>query len=268
MAMRTFIKWSGSKRSQAEAIVAYLPDDIAVYYEPFLGSGAILGQLKPKKAVGADINQPLIELWKKIQKNPSSVAEDYRSNWESLQKKGHTFFYQIRNRFNQEQSPLDFLFLTRTCVNGLIRYNKSGEFNNSLHHTRKGMHPDQLEKIIFAWSEMIRPHTFLHTSYEITTAKAKKRDFIYLDPPYVNTGTRYFGSIDFEKFIGYLESLNKKDIRYALSYDGTRGEKSYLVKLPKKLYKRHIMLHSGNSTFGKVQNDKVEKVYESLYLNY
>ena len=180
MAMRTFIKWSGSKRSQAEAIVAYLPDDIAVYYEPFLGSGAILGQLKPKKAVGADINQPLIELWKKIQKNPSSVAEDYRSNWESLQKKGHTFFYQIRNRFNQEQSPLDFLFLTRTCVNGLIRYNKSGEFNNSLHHTRKGMHPDQLEKIIFAWSEMIRPHTFLHTSYEITTAKAKKRDFIYL----------------------------------------------------------------------------------------
>ena len=65
-----------------------------------------------------------------------------------------------------------------------------------------------------------------------------------------------------------MESLNKKDIRYALSYDGTRGEKSYLVKLPKKLYKRHIMLHSGNSTFGKVQNDKVEKVYESLYLNY
>ncbi len=268
MATRTFIKWSGSKRSQAEAIIAYFPKDIAVYYEPFLGSGAILGELKPREAVGSDINKPLIELWKKIQKNPSLIADDYRANWESLQKQGHTFFYEVRDRFNQKQSPSDFLFLTRTCVNGLIRYNKKGEFNNSLHHTRKGIKPDQLEKIIYKWSEMIREHTFLNTSYEMTTANAKKGDFVYLDPPYVNTGTRYFGSIDFEKFIEYLGSLNGKGICYALSYDGTRGEKSYLVKLPKKLYKRHVMLHSGNSAFGKVQNGKVEKVYESLYLNY
>ena len=268
MALQSFIKWSGSKRSQADQLISYFPKEIASYYEPFLGSGVVLGRLKPKKAICSDINEPLIELWNSIKANPNEVISDYRKKWDSLQKEGHTFFYKVRNNFNKEKSPLDFLFLTRTCVNGLIRYNKKGEFNNSLHHTRKGINPDKLEKIILAWSRLIGSHTFSSQSYELTTKNAKKEDFIYLDPPYFNTGTRYFGSIDFNKFISYLESLNKKGVKYALSYDGTRGEKSFVIELPKNLYKRHIMLHSGNSAFGKVQNGKVEQVHESLYLNY
>lgn len=268
MAAKSFIKWSGGKRTQADEIVSYFPKDIKTYYEPFLGSGAILGQLKPDKAICSDINEPLITLWKIIQQNPAKAAKDYRIKWQNLQDKGHTYFYEVRGRFNRIQSPLDFLFLTRTCVNGLIRYNKKGEFNNSLHHTRKGIHPDQLEKIIFSWSEIIKNHEFYKQSYEMTTESAGVKDFIYLDPPYFNTGTRYFGTIDFDRFISYLKSLNKRGIRYALSYDGQRGDKSYLVQLPKELYERHIMLHSGNSTFNKVQNGKIEKVYESLYLNY
>ena len=268
MVVKPFIKWSGSKRSQAPEIISYFPKDIGTYYEPFLGSGAILGHLAPAKAVCADINAPLIELWKTIQTNPSKVSTDYKKKWNKLQQDGHTYFYKIRDQFNRRQSPLDFLFLTRTCVNGLIRYNKKGEFNNSLHHTRKGIHPDRLEKIISDWSDVIKNYKFSSQSYELTTKDAKTGDFIYLDPPYFNTGTRYFGTIDYERFINYLESLNNKGIRYALSYDGKRGDESYIVSIPKKLYKRHIMLHSGNSTFGKVQNGKVEKVYESLYLNY
>jgi len=268
MRVQPFIKWSGSKRSQANQLISYFPKEINVYYEPFLGSGAVLGHLKPKKAVCSDINGPLIELWNVIKTDPTKVTTDYRKKWNSLQKEGHTFFYKVRDKFNKKKSPLDFIFLTRTCVNGLIRYNKKGEFNNSLHHTRKGMNPDQLEKIILAWSEIIAPHKFLSESYELATKNAKKGDFVYLDPPYFNTGTRYFGTIDFEKFISYLESLNEKGVKYALSYDGTRGEKSFVIELPKSLYKRHIMLHSGNSAFGKVQNGKVEQVHESLYLNY
>lgn len=266
--IKTFIKWTGNKRSQADEIISYFPKEINIYYEPFLGSGAILGHLKPRKAVCSDINKPLIELWQKIKKQPIEVVDDYRKKWQSLQDKGHTFFYEIRDKFNKKQSHLDFLFLTRTCVNGLIRYNKKGEFNNSLHHTRKGMNPDQLKKIILNWSEIIKSYDFLNQSYEITTKNAKKGDFVYLDPPYFNTGNQYFGAIDYNEFINYLEQLNKKGVKYALSYDGMRGEKSFMVKIPKHLYKKHIILHSGNSTFGKVQNKKVEKVYESLYLNY
>lgn len=268
MLLKSFIKWTGSKRSQAEEIVSYFPSEINIYYEPFLGSGAILGHLRPQKAVAGDINKPLIELWKMLKEDPELIANDYRKKWKSLQDEGHLFFYKIRDRFNKEQSPLDFLFLTRTCVNGLIRYNKDGEFNNSLHHTRPGINPDQLRKIILQWSLFTKKYTFSNQSYEITTKEAGVNDFIYLDPPYANTGTRYFGGIDYNKFISYLENINKKGIRFALSFDGKRGDKSFIVEIPKHLYKRHVMIHSGNSAFNKVQNGKVEKVYESLYLNY
>ncbi len=263
-----FIKWSGSKRSQVREIVSYFPKSINTFYEPFLGSGAILGYFKPQKAIVSDLNEPLILLWKKLQKNPQEIARDYRRNWNSLQNKGHTYFYKIRDRFNKEQSPLDLLFLTRTCVNGLIRYNKNGEFNNSLHHTRKGIHPDRLEKILSDWATTVQEYKFLASDYREATNFAKRSDFIYLDPPYFNAGTRYFGAIDYKKFIDYLDNLNTRGIRFVLSYDGRRGEKSFVVDIPKNLYKRHLMIHSGNSTFNKVQNGRLEKVIESLYLNY
>lgn len=268
MKIKPFIKWSGSKRSQAEEIVSYFPKSIDTYYEPFLGSGAVLGLLKPIAAIASDINKPLILLWKALQRDPKNISRDYGKKWNALQKQGHTYFYKIRDRFNREQSPLDFLFLTRTCVNGLIRYNKNGEFNNSLHHTRKGIHPDQLEKIIFEWSTLVSKYKFMNLDYRKATQSARKEDFIYLDPPYFNTGTRYFGVINYQEFTEYLNDLNQKGIRFALSYDGERGDKSYVVNIPKKLYQRHLLIHSGNSAFNKVQNGKIEKVYESLYLNY
>ena len=268
MKIKPFIKWSGSKRSQAEKIVSYFPKNINTYYEPFLGSGAILGYLKPERAVGSDINKPLVLLWRELQNNPQKIADDYKKKWDKLQKDGHIYFYKIRDKFNREQSPLDFLFLTRTCANGLIRYNKNGKFNNSLHHNRKGIRPDQFKKIISEWSSVVKNYKFLNVGYTEATRSTKRNDFIYLDPPYFNTGTRYFGTIDYENFLKYLANLNDRGLKFALSYDGKRGNQSYIVNIPKNLYKRHILIHSGNSTFNKIQNKKIETVYESLYLNY
>lgn len=266
--IKPFIKWSGSKRSQASEIIKLFPQKIKTYYEPFLGSGAILGTLKPEHSVNGDLNKPLIELWELIQSKPDVVVEGYKKHWGLLQSKGYTYFYKIRKHFNKTQDPISFLFLSRTCVNGLIRFNRDGKFNNSLHHTRKGMAPNTLEKIIREWSKIIKNYKFYSGDYRAILKMVKAGDFVYLDPPYFNTKGRYFGTIDYEEFVEFLKQLNKKGIKYALSYDGHRGEKSYLVKLPKQLYKKHILLHSGNSTFRKVQDKKVEKVYESLYLNY
>lgn len=267
-ALPALIKWSGSKRSQAEKITSYFPKDIRVYYEPFLGSGSVLGALVPRKAVCGDVCKPLIQLWKTIQIDPDSVIREYEKRWDKLQETKHYFFYKIRDNFNKTKSPHDFLFLTRTCVNGLIRFNNKGEFNNSFHHSRKGIHPSRLKRIISLWSSIIKEYNFHEEVYYDLTKNAENADFIYLDPPYLNTRGRYFGCIDYDKFIKYLEILNKKGIKYALSFDGIRGEKSFIVKLPKRLYKKHILIHSGNSTFNKIQNNRVEKVYESLYLNY
>jgi len=263
------IKWSGSKRTQAEKLVSLFPE-FKTYYEPFLGGGSILYPLKNRinSAVCGDICKPLINLWLLIQKNPEKLINSYQINWERLQKEGYRVNYEIRTRFNKEHNPEDLFFLSRTCVNGLIRFNSKGEFNNSFHLTRKGINPERIRKIILDWSKAIQTIKFVHLDYHETTKKATSVDFVYLDPPYFNTKGRYFGKINYEEFLAYLEDLNKKGVKYILSYDGMRGNKTYLKELPKHLYKRHLLLESGNSSFRKVIDKQCEIVKESVYLNF
>jgi DNA adenine methylase len=229
------IKWSGSKRTQE---------------------------------VAGDVCKPLINLWNLIMDNPEVLIKSYRESWKRLQKEGYQVYYEIRDSFNKEEKPEDLFFLSRTCVNGLIRFNKNGKFNNSLHHTRKGIHPDRAEKVILDWSNKIKKVSFIHGNYRKTTKTATSEDFIYLDPPYFNTKGRYFGTIDYEEFLEFLEDLNKRKIKFVLSYDGMRGNKIYLKDLPKPLYKRHVLLDSGNSSFRKVMDKTCESVKESVYLNF
>jgi DNA adenine methylase len=263
------IKWSGSKRSQAARILQLVPS-FKTYYEPFVGGASIAYSVAPKKGVCGDICEPLIDLWKLIQENPNALADDYDKNWHRMQDEGYQVFYEIRENFNKTRNPSSLFFLSRTCVNGLIRFNKNGDFNNSLHHTRKGIAPDRIRKILVDWSARLANISFVCADYRDTTAQATNGDFIYLDPPYFNTKGRYYGTstIDFEEFFDYLKELNAKSVRYALSFDGSRGDKSYNTKLPEDLFKRHLMLPSGNSSFKKVIDGENLQVYESLYLNY
>lgn len=262
------IKWSGSKRSQAVQIKSFFPEEFDTYYEPFVGGGSMLYAVYPEKAICGDICEPLIQLWNEIKNNPGALSEAYRTRWTRLQTEGHTAYYDIRDEFNKNHSPEDLLFLSRTCVNGLIRFNTNGEFNNSLHHTRPGIHPDRLKKIVLDWAEHIQGSCFLAADYRETTETATNKDLIYLDPPYFHTKGRYYGTINFDEFLEYLETLNSKGIKYVLSFDGTRGEDSFTVDLPKELYKRHEMIPSGNSSFKKVMDKQNLQVFESLYLNW
>ncbi len=118
------------------------------------------------------------------------------------------------------------------------------------------------------WSQHITNTEVYAEDYITTTAKAKAGDIVYLDPPYFHTKGRYFGTIDFDRFLEYLADLNKRGIKWMLSFDGKRGEEDYTVNIPKELYKRHEFIPSGNSTFKKVIDKETEKVLESLYLNY
>lgn len=263
------IKWSGSKRTQAYNLVNLFPS-YERYYDPFVGGGSILYPIKGKlkSAICGDLCRSLIDLWKMIQKNPYYLIRSYRDNWNRLQNENYLVYYEIRDRFNEKQKPEDLFFLSRTCVNGLIRFNKDGKFNNSLHHTRKGIHPERVEKIILDWSDAVNGVNFICGDYRKTTGAATADDFIYLDPPYFNTKGRYFGTIDYDEFIEFLEDLNKRKIKFVLSYDGMRGNRIYLKDLPKHLYKRHTFFDSGNSSFRKVMDKTCEAVKESVYLNF
>ena len=268
--IKPVIKWSGSKRSQSERIKEFFPTNIETYYEPFIGGGSMLYTISPHKSICGDICKPLISLWEKIKNNPSGLAEEYAIRWNRLQTEGHQAYYDIRDKFNQHNNPDDLLFLSRTCVNGLIRFNSNGEFNNSLHHTRPGISPDKLKTIILDWSQRIQNTEFYAQDYKLTTSTAQKGDLIYLDPPYYHTKGRYYGTgtIDFNEFFDYLASLNDKGVKYILSFDGKRNTEDYTINIPSELYLHHELIASGNSSFKKVMDKEKQQVYESLYLNF
>ena len=267
MRIEPVIKWSGSKRSQAQEIIKRF-DKYDCYYEPFLGGGSVMYAVNPSTAVCGDICEPLIGFWKMVQNSPQELINFYSEEWNRLQRDGYEVYYDIRSRFNKEKSPLDLLFLSRTCVNGLIRFNAEGEFNNSFHHTRKGIDPKRFEKIVCEWNVRVKNVDFVCGDYRETTQTATKNDIIYLDPPYENTKGRYYGTIDYDEFYKYLDDLNKKGIRYVLSFDGSRGDKEYETGIPKELYVKKFLLASGNSSFKKVMDKSNEQVYEALYLNW
>lgn len=267
--IRPVIKWSGSKRSQAPRIASLAPK-FETYYEPFVGGGSVMYELTPTDGICGDLCEPLVALWERIQQAPVEIADTYEKEWELLQREGPQHFYNVREMFNQTKSPEALLFLSRTCVNGLIRFNSKGDFNNSFHLSRRGIKPDTLRKIIADWSSRIQGVKFLAGDYRITANSAGKGDFVYLDPPYMNTVGRYQGTstINFVELYYFLDDLNRRGAKWALSFDGKRGDREYASNVPTTLYKTKLTLESGQSASMRVLSKRVETVYESLYLNY
>lgn len=268
------IKWSGSKRSQCDEIVNHFPQEIDTYYEPFVGGGSVIRCLiernvKVNRYVCSDLNQDLINLWNKIKDAPQDVAKHYENLWNELNKdedfqRRNKYFYEVRDRFNKERNPLDFMFLMRTVVNGMPRYNSNGEFNTSFHFSRKGIEPAKLKKLVAEWSSLLNKNNVQFLCMDYREIKANANDFIYCDPPYANTKGMYFGGFDTQSFFNFLESQKCK---YAFSFDGKSGEDDKTFDVPTNLFDEHLYLHSGNSSFKRVkQVDNKAEVYESLYV--
>lgn len=270
------IKWSGSKRSQSEEIIKYFPKKIGVYYEPFCGGAAMLNKLlhsdiEVERYVCSDINSDLIGLWNKIKEDSKEVIEYYEKLWHEMNDKDDDkerkkkYFESVRERLNKEHNPLDFMFIMRTTTNGMPRYNKEGNFNNSFHVTRNGIQPEQLRKVIESWSKILNENNVEFRVEDYRNIKPKAKDFCYLDPPYANTKGMYYGGIDCEELWGWLRGL---ECKWLLSYDGISGTEVNTYNVPTDLYKEHKYIKSGNSSFKRViGTSKDSIVYESLYLS-
>ena len=269
------IKWSGSKRSQVNDILKYFPKNIKTYYEPFCGGasvlmGLLLSDIDCEEYVCSDINEGLISLWNIIKSNPKLVSKTYEKMWHELndkdddKKRKKEYFFMVRDRYNKERNPLDFMFIMRTTTNGMPRYNKNGEFNNSFHTTRNGIQPEKLDKIINSWSEILNKNNVQFVCKNYLDIKPQKGDFVYLDPPYANTKGMYYGALDNEQLFNWLR---KCDSEYIMSFDGISGEVDNTYKVPEDIYSKHVYLLNGNSSFKRVigeSNDSM--VYESLYI--
>lgn len=272
MKFKPIIKWSGSKRSQSEEIIKRFPKEINTYYEPFIGGGSVLFQLlnsniKVDKYVCSDINNDLINLWHYIKYKPDFLCDWYTIMWNKLNSletidEKKEYYYKIRELFNKSRSPEYFLFLSRTCANGLIRYNSKGEFNTSFHFSRPGIHPNTLKDIMYQWSELLNKYNVEFICRDYIDITPTKGDLIYLDPPYANTKGMYFGQIDYDKFWTFLRNC---DCSYVLSFDGKTKDKDMTYDVPKDLYQTHEYMNEAISGFGKIHK-KQEYVSESLYI--
>lgn len=277
MKFQPVIKWSGSKRSQVNEIIKTLPNKIKTYYEPFVGGGSILrgvmqSDIEVDRYVCSDINSDLIGLWNMIKENPSKVSDKYEEMWHEMndedddKDRKRDYFYMVRDRFNKDKDPLDFMFIMRTTTNGMPRYNLKGDFNNSFHITRNGVQPKTLHKIICEWSEMLNENNveFIHQSYQ--EIQTNIGDFMYLDPPYANTKGMYYGALDYGELWDWMR---KQPCNYSLSFDGVSGDIDSTYNVPKDVYDKHEYLLSGNSSFKRTigkSNDSI--VYESLYVKH
>ena len=277
----SLIKWTGSKRAQAAQIVQLIPNCLR-YYEPFVGGGAVLYLANRADSLASDLYRPLIQFWKLVQNDPAMLIENYHLQWHALQQEldllaGQVakprsgtprYFYEVRARFNESQNPLDLNFLMRTCVNGIVRFNACGHFNNSFHLSRRGMRPAKFEKIVDKWRRRIGNVRFACLDYEEAVADARAGDFVYFDPPYAGNRQRYIEDLNLARFFQVLDRLNARGVRWALSFDGSRGDADLTHDVPTDLFRRQLYLAGGNSAVHKVLNGPIEAVCESLYLNY
>lgn len=279
--MQPVIKWSGSKRSQANDITSYIPEkNYDTYYEPFCGGCAILISILEKESLASkfksficsDLNMDLINSYNAIKYNSEKVINDYYFHWNEMNKSSNTiddkkrYFESIRKKLNKNHKSSDFIFIMRTTTNGMPRYNLKGNFNNSFHVTREGITPDKFEKIVKEWNFLLNKYNVQFVCQSFEKINPGKNDFVYLDPPYANTKGMYYGGFDNTTLFEFLSGLESD---WMLSYDGIAGNNKMLVNVPETLYKKHLLIDSGNSSFRRViGKDKNCNVKESLYLNF
>lgn len=188
---KPFIKWTGSKRSQAKVIVDKFPKEINIYCECFVGGGSVLHELlnriynkeiKCNRIVCCDINTDLITLWRMlIDKNKRQKLLEYYTclHYKLKARAGYidgpmttehvklaqTLYYEMRDKYNEyivndiynEERAMIFYWITRTAFNGLIRYNpKTRKFNSPFHvGGRFGITPDELLEVFNGWGTVI-----------------------------------------------------------------------------------------------------------------
>lgn len=269
------IPYQGSKRVLAEAILQHFPQSLNRLIEPFAGSGAfsiaVASNNRSNKFWLNDKNEPLIELLQLIINQPDYIIEKYTENWNNQLSDPKKYYSQIRDKFNETGKPEYLLYLLARCVKAAVRYNSKGQFNQSPDNRRLGRRPQSMALEIHTASALLKGKTqFSSKDYGKMIDDITEADFVYMDPPYQGTSgsrdQRYLSNVPVEEFICFIEKLVYKNIPFAISYDGTSGDKTYGIELPKKLGLQKVFLNAGISTQGTLNGKKV-KTIESLYLS-
>lgn len=236
------IKWAGGKRRLAPVIASYfhnggLLNSGATYFEPFLGGGALMFYLKHKNAVGIDQNPELINFYNVLRDSPKVLFETLQNDFAPFH--SEDFYYEVRNRdlapdfakkFSKVQRAARFVYLNKSCFNGIWRVNSNGHNNVPWNHQNKVSLPS-LESILAAHDYIIENNiSFVHGDYKKVLDKAKTGDFVYFDPPYdveplQSVFTSYtkqgFGRKEQKELKDVCDHLLRKGVGVAISNSNT-----------------------------------------------
>lgn len=182
------------------ANIRWDPGSEGRWIEPFLGSGVVAFNLALPRALLADTNRHIIGLYQRIQ-DGTITSKSARRHLEAmaplLAEGGADYYYEVRNRFNRDGDSLDFLFLNRSCFNGVMRFNRKGGFNVPFGHKPERFSKAYITKIVnqIAWvgGQMHgKEWEFRVSDWRSVLSESQASDFVYLDPPYIGRHTDYF----------------------------------------------------------------------------
>lgn len=270
--VRPFVKWAGGKNKLIPQMEQYYPKElkenkIDVYIEPFVGGGAILMDILKKynikKAYAFDINKNLINCYNIIKDKVESLVLELKKLEEEYLKlddeNRKEYYYDIRKKYNSinienENEALEkttyFIFLNKTCFNGLYRENRRGQFNVPIGKYKNPTIFD--EENLIELSKLIKNVTFINGDYRESYKYIEENTFIYFDPPYrpINK-TSSFTSYSKEDF----NDENQKKL----------GE--YFRKINDNNSNVKLMLSNSNPKNNNEKDDFFEQIYNGFKIN-
>lgn len=220
------IKTQGIKTKLVPHIQTILPNDITgKWVEPFMGSGVVGFNLAGSEAEFSDSNPHIINFYQAIKNrsiDPLIVREYLEYEGSILLEKGEDHYYDIRERFNTDAAPLDFLFLNRAGFNGMIRFNRKGGFNIPFCRKPNRFSKAYVTKIVNQVAHITQmvngnDYSFTRQGFEDSILSAKDGDIIYCDPPYIGRHADYFNGWNEENENKLFELLSNSPAKFILS---------------------------------------------------
>jgi len=216
MTVNPFLKWAGGKRWLATSAFNIFPKKYGRYIEPFLGGGAVFFKALPQNALLSDLNSDLTCTYQAIQTDWKAVQEKLEIHH---QNHSNDYYYETRDKVTHElfAKAARFIYLNRTCWNGLYRVNQKGEFNVPRGSKNTVIFdPEEFRYV----SEKLKNSVILNQDFEASVSTAKAGDFLYLDPPYtVNHNLNGFLKYN-EKIFSWNDQVRLRDAAVEASKRG------------------------------------------------
>ena len=271
------LKWVGNKQRFAGEITKYFPVDFNTFYEPFLGSGAVMATVSPSKGVGSDVFSPLVEIWNTLVDDPDKLIEWYAKRRNRFEEGDKVAVYEeVKAAYNSKPNGADFLYLSRQCYGGIVRFRKADGHMSTPCGAHIPIPVESFAKRVKEWSGRMKHVDFFHMDYQDAFGQSKYGDFIYCDPPYSHSQSILYGAQDFslERLLERIDEAKSKGVRVALSIDGNKKSGDHICDLPipEGLFEQEIYVSVGRSMLRRFQMEgqtlEKEVVSDRLLLTY